>query len=412
MSPSSTARKGRLGPASAEYPLHRKKDDPDHATQSHADHMAAWSAGHAARHRRMPASTASPSRRSPSTPPARASSRSMSSLQPLDDYYLWCDHRAWREAAEITARRTPVETRRHRLVRRHLLLRMGLLEAAALAAPQPGQARPHSSRAFEHCDYGRGRSVRHPRLGQRPAQHLRHGPQMDVERSARRTSARTNSSPSSTRCCRASATRCNGRYRHLRPDRRAALAGVGRATRPASRHPDSRRRFRCALGRDRRRRARLGDVVNVIGTSTCIMAIGDTAPLDPRRLRRRAGLRPSRLHRHRSRAVGDRRHLRRHRPPGRYDRRRTLAKGLEKLSGRADRTAAPHLGQRRSHRSGQSRNSAASRSAGTSPTPPQDELFAAIEGTAFHTRVILERMEEHGVPVDRVINGGGIPQPQ
>jgi L-ribulokinase len=40
----------------------------------------------------------------------------------------------------------------------------------------------------------------------------------------------------------------------------------------------------------------------------------------------------------------------------------------------------------------------------------QDELFAAIEGTAFHTRVILERMEEHGVPVHRIINGGGIPQ--
>ena len=40
----------------------------------------------------------------------------------------------------------------------------------------------------------------------------------------------------------------------------------------------------------------------------------------------------------------------------------------------------------------------------------QDELFAAIEGTAFHTRVILERMEEHGVPVRRIINGGGVPQ--
>jgi L-ribulokinase len=40
----------------------------------------------------------------------------------------------------------------------------------------------------------------------------------------------------------------------------------------------------------------------------------------------------------------------------------------------------------------------------------QDELFAAIEGTAFHTRVILERMEEHGVPVRRIVNGGGIPQ--
>jgi L-ribulokinase len=40
----------------------------------------------------------------------------------------------------------------------------------------------------------------------------------------------------------------------------------------------------------------------------------------------------------------------------------------------------------------------------------QDELFAAIEGTAFHTRIILERMAEHGVPIKRVINGGGVPQ--
>jgi L-ribulokinase len=40
----------------------------------------------------------------------------------------------------------------------------------------------------------------------------------------------------------------------------------------------------------------------------------------------------------------------------------------------------------------------------------QDELFAAIEGTAFHTRIILERMEEYGVPIHRVINAGGIPQ--
>jgi L-ribulokinase len=40
----------------------------------------------------------------------------------------------------------------------------------------------------------------------------------------------------------------------------------------------------------------------------------------------------------------------------------------------------------------------------------QDELFAAIEGTAFHTRIILERMAEHGVRIDRVINAGGIPQ--
>ena len=33
--------KGRLGSGVAEYPLHRTKTDPDHATQSHRDHMDA-----------------------------------------------------------------------------------------------------------------------------------------------------------------------------------------------------------------------------------------------------------------------------------------------------------------------------------------------------------------------------------
>src|SRR6266478_2427016 len=33
--------KGRLGTGVAEYPLLRKKEDPDHATQKHADHMSA-----------------------------------------------------------------------------------------------------------------------------------------------------------------------------------------------------------------------------------------------------------------------------------------------------------------------------------------------------------------------------------
>src|SRR5277367_3849089 len=39
-----------------------------------------------------------------------------------------------------------------------------------------------------------------------------------------------------------------------------------------------------------------------------------------------------------------------------------------------------------------------------------DELFAAVEGTALHTRIILERMQEHGTVINRVINGGGIPK--
>lgn len=33
--------RGRLSAATAEYPLHRKREDPDYATQSHADHISA-----------------------------------------------------------------------------------------------------------------------------------------------------------------------------------------------------------------------------------------------------------------------------------------------------------------------------------------------------------------------------------
>jgi len=33
--------KGRIGSATGEYPLIRKREDPDHATQRHEDHMQA-----------------------------------------------------------------------------------------------------------------------------------------------------------------------------------------------------------------------------------------------------------------------------------------------------------------------------------------------------------------------------------
>src|SRR5271170_7188451 len=36
--------KGPIGTASASYPLHRRHEDPDFATQSHADQMAALAA--------------------------------------------------------------------------------------------------------------------------------------------------------------------------------------------------------------------------------------------------------------------------------------------------------------------------------------------------------------------------------
>jgi L-ribulokinase len=39
-----------------------------------------------------------------------------------------------------------------------------------------------------------------------------------------------------------------------------------------------------------------------------------------------------------------------------------------------------------------------------------DELFAAVEGTAFHTKVIIDHLGAHQVPAARIVNAGGLPQ--
>src|ERR1700687_2504306 len=93
--------RGRLGSGVAEYPLHRKKDDPDHATQSHNDHMRALpeatrKATAAARISGDQVAALAVDTTGSSVIPVDAN------LQPLDEYYLWCDHRSWREAALIT----------------------------------------------------------------------------------------------------------------------------------------------------------------------------------------------------------------------------------------------------------------------------------------------------------------------
>jgi len=94
--------RGRLGSGTGEYPLHRRKEDPDYATQSHGDHMNALVVAmrNALEASGVPgeeiAALAIDTTGS-SVVPVDAR------LLPLDDYYLWCDHRAWEEAAEITA---------------------------------------------------------------------------------------------------------------------------------------------------------------------------------------------------------------------------------------------------------------------------------------------------------------------
>src|SRR5215475_225495 len=93
--------RGRLGAGIAEYPLYRKREDPDHATQSHADHMRAL----AEAMKRALASGAVDGGQIAAIALDTTGSSVVPAgerLVPLDDYYLWCDHRAACEAALIT----------------------------------------------------------------------------------------------------------------------------------------------------------------------------------------------------------------------------------------------------------------------------------------------------------------------
>ena len=92
---------GGLGTASAEYPLKRKRDDPDFATQSHRDQME----GLVRAMRSVLAATGIPGDQVEALALDTTGSSVIpvgANLEPLDDYYLWCDHRAGREAQEIT----------------------------------------------------------------------------------------------------------------------------------------------------------------------------------------------------------------------------------------------------------------------------------------------------------------------
>src|SRR5208283_1395740 len=93
--------RGLLATALAEYPLHRKREDPEYATQSHDDQMRALAAG--------TREAVQKARISGDQVQALAVDTTGSSvipvgrnLEPLGEYYLWCDHRAKGEAAEIT----------------------------------------------------------------------------------------------------------------------------------------------------------------------------------------------------------------------------------------------------------------------------------------------------------------------
>ena len=81
---------GPIGTASASYALHRRREDPNYATQSHADQMSALAA--ATREvlkttgidGALVAAIALDTTGSSVIPVGEG-------LEPLDEYYLWCD---------------------------------------------------------------------------------------------------------------------------------------------------------------------------------------------------------------------------------------------------------------------------------------------------------------------------------
>src|SRR5687767_2501548 len=93
--------RGRLGSGVSQYPVLRRSDDPDFAAQSHDDHLRALVA---AAKQAIPAAGVNGNDIAALGIDTTGSTVVPvdENLQPLDDYYLWCDHRGWREAAEIT----------------------------------------------------------------------------------------------------------------------------------------------------------------------------------------------------------------------------------------------------------------------------------------------------------------------
>ena len=327
-------------------------------------------------------------------------------LVPLDDYYLWCDHRAKQKPQKLRNSRTWNKFGSHSVVWRRVLLGVGICQAAALAAPQSGQARTvrQRLRALRH---GRGHALRNHRCPKR------------VKRSVCAMGHKWMWNPSLGGLPPESflakvdpllaGVRSQTRGEYATSDKIAGTLSPQWAEKLGLRagHPHSRSAPSTHTGTRsaRRPRRRCGQRRGHLDLHHRLCRAGAA---DPGSLRSGAGQRASAIHRHRSWTLRHRRYLQRHSAPrkhhGRRVEQRTGAYGagqtglLRMTWDNGDRTVLvnPNLG-------GMTLGWNLMHTA-------QDELFAAIEGTAFHTRIILDRMTEYGAPTQRVINGGGIPQ--
>jgi L-ribulokinase len=396
--------RGLLDSALAEYPLHRKREDPEYATQSHADHLTALPLAmrEAVRKAGIPAdrieAIALDTTGSSVIPVGK-------NLQPLGEYYLWCDHRAKGEAAEITE-----------VAHREKLPAIdwcggiyssewGFSKLLHWLRHNPAQRSEFVS-AFEHCDMIAAtlcgitdaskvkRSICamghkwlwNAKLGGLPPEEFL--VKVDPLFAGVREKLQGDY---------ATSDRLAG---HLSPywaEKLGLRGGIPIPVGAFDAHWD-------AIGAG----CRTDDMVNVIGTSTCMIGITPSLQL----VRGVCGVVEGSVHPQRTgieaglSAVGDIFQAIAQRAGTTVT---ALSEGLQNY--RAGQTGLLRMTWDNGDRTVLVNPNLRGATLGWNlQSTAQDELFAAIEGTALHTRVILDRMQESGVPITRMINAGGIPQ--
>ena len=396
--------RGLIASAISEYPLHRKREDPDFATQSHEDHMRALAAAtrQAVKDSGIPGESIQAialDTTGSSVIPVGAD------LTPLDDYYLWCDHRAKSEAAEITALAHSERLEAIQWCGGVYSSEWGFAKLLHWLRHNPAK-REHFVSAFEHCDMVAAtlcgitdaRQVKrsvcamghkwmwNPGLGGLPSESFL--TKVDPLLAGVRDKLDGHY---------ATSDQIAGKLSPLWAEKLGLRSGIPIPVGAFDAHWD-------AIGAG----AKQGDVVNVVGTSTCIIAYVKHAELipgvcgvvkgsvHPQYTGVEAGLSAtgdifSAIARRANTSVAE------------------LSKGLERYH--AGQTGLLRMTWDNGDRTVLVNPNLGGITIGWNlQHTAQDELFAAIEGTAFHTRVILDRMSEHGASTVRVINGGGVPQ--
>jgi L-ribulokinase len=395
---------GRIGSGVAEYPLKRKREDPDYATQSHADHMNALS--QATRLALASAGVAGDQIKAIALDTTGSSVIPVGAcLTPLDDYYLWCDHRSAAEAAEITRAARSCGLEAIDWCGGTYSSEWGFSKLLHWLRKNPG-LRDRFVTAFEHCDMVAATlcGITDPEQAPRSVCAMGHKWMWNPALGGLPSEEFLRSVDPLLTGVRA---KLGGRYAtsdqiagYLTPSWAATLGlrpGIPIPVGAFDAHWD-------AIGAG----VRPGDVVNVVGTSTCIIAVAENVSLipgvcgvvqgsvHPKMTGIEAGLS----------ATGDIFEAIARRAGTSVE---ALSQGLENY--RAGQTGLLRLTWDNGDRTVLVNPELGGITLGWNLMhTAADELFAAIEGTAFHTRIILERMQEHGVPIDRVINGGGIPQ--